>query len=211
MLLAAIAFGVVTRPRTGRREPANLLSGATITRITDSVGSETCAAISRDGTNIARLSDREGRFDIWVIPVGTGQPYNLTEGHVVGLNSMLRSVGFSHDGSEVWLSGSWDERLRRLPLLGGTPRNWLQPHAINVSWSPDGSRVVYSASDAGDPVIVANPDGSERREILNFGSGYHQHYPTWGRTAGSTWFVARRTLWNWTYGASDPTAPELNG
>jgi tricorn protease-like protein len=29
-------------------------------------------------------------------------------------------------------------------------------------------------------LIVANPDGSDSREILNSGRGYHQHFPTWG-------------------------------
>ncbi|MDX2344341.1 MAG: protein kinase [Acidimicrobiia bacterium] len=180
VLLAAIVVGAITWPWSGTPEPANLLSGATITRITDSAGSEISAAISRDGTNIACLSDRDGRLDIWVIPEGTSQPYNLTDGRVGALNAQLRSVGFSHDGSELWLAGTLEERLRRMPLLGGTPRNWLDPAAVNVSWSPDGSRIVYHTSEPGDPLIVANPDGSDRREILNSGSGYHQHYPIWG-------------------------------
>ena len=189
VLLVAIAVGAITRPWTGRPEPRNLLSGATITRITDSAGSESDAAVSRDGKIIACLSDRDGQLDIWVIPVGTGQPYNLTHGLVEGLNSLLRSVGFSYDGSEVWLAGFLDARLRRMPLAGGIPRNWLDPHAINVSWSPDGSRVVYSTSDPGDPLIVADRDGSDRREILNSGSGFHQHFPTWG---GDGWIYLVR-------------------
>jgi len=180
VLLAAIVAGAITRPWTGRPEPVNLLSGATITRITDFEGSETSAAISRDGKNIACLSDRNGRFDIWIIPVGTGKPFNLTGGRIGSLRSGLREVGFSYDGSEVWLSGTREQRLRRMPLHGGTPQNWLDPHAGNVSWSPDGSRVVYHTHDPGDPLIVADRDGSDRREILNSGPGYHQHYPTWG-------------------------------
>jgi serine/threonine protein kinase len=180
VLLAAIMVGAIARPWTAPPKPANLLSGATITRITDSAGSETSAAISRDGKNIACLSDRDGRFDIWVIPVGTGQPYNLTDGRVEELNSLLRCVGFSYDGSEVWLTKAREQRLRRMPLHGGTPRNWLAPDAANVAWSPDGSRIVYFSTDPGDPLIVANPDGSDRREILNSGPGYHQHYPIWG-------------------------------
>ena len=180
VLLAAIAAGVVTRPWTGRSGPTNLLSGATITRITDFAGSETSAAISRDGKNIACMSDRDGRLDVWMVPVGTGQPYNLTDGRIGSLRSLLREVGFSHDGSEVWLTGTMKQRLRRMPLLGGTPRNWLEPHAINVSWSPDGRRIVYHTSDPGDPLIVANRDGSDRREILNSGPGNHQHYPSLG-------------------------------
>jgi serine/threonine-protein kinase len=191
VLVAAIAVGAITWPWAGRSEPANLLSGATMTRITGFAGSETSAAISRDGKTIACLSDRGGQFDVWVI--GTGQPYNLTKGLVGGLQSLLRSVGFSHDGSEVVLAGSLNGRLRRMPLLGGTPRNWLGPHAINVSWSPDGSRIVYQTSEPGDPLIVADGDGSDRREILNSGSGYHQHYPTWGADG---WIYLARGLEN---------------
>jgi len=180
VLLTAIAVVVITRPWADRPEPANILSGATFTRITDFAGSETSAAISRDGKNIACLSDRDGQFDIWVVPVGTGQPYNLTNGLAGGLRSLLRSTGFSHDGSEVWLTGSMTHRLRLMPLLGGTPRNWLEPSAGAVSWSPDGSHIAYRTSDPGDPLFVANRDGSNRREILNSGPGFHQHYPTWG-------------------------------
>ena len=127
LFLAAITVGAIMRPWEGSREPANILSGATFTRITDSAGSESSAAISRDGKNIACLSDRDGRFDVWVIPVGTGKPYCLTNGVVGGLRSLLRSTGFSYDGSEVWLTGSMTHRLRLMPLHGGTPRNWLPP------------------------------------------------------------------------------------
>ncbi|UCD23342.1 MAG: PD40 domain-containing protein, partial [Gemmatimonadota bacterium] len=108
-------------------------------------------------------------------------PYNLTNGLVGNVRSGLREVGFSHDGSEVWLTGSKNSRLRRMPLQGGTPRNWLENTATNVSWSPDGSRIVYHTYDPGDPLIVADSDGSDRREILNAGLGYHQHFPVWGR------------------------------
>ena len=179
-LSAAVVIGLITRPWSRRPEPANILEGATFTRMTDSAGSESSVAISRDGKNIAYLSDRGGRFNIWVVAVGTGQPFNLTRERDLTVVSFLRSVDFSPDGSEVWLPGSLFGRLQRMPLNGGTPRNWLDPHAINASWSPDGEHVVYQTSDPGDPLIVANPDGSDRREILNSGAGFHQHYPTWG-------------------------------
>jgi Tol biopolymer transport system component len=180
ILAPVIAILAVTRLWTGGREHVNLLTGATITRITDSAGSESGAAISRDGEFVAYLSDRSGHYDVWIIPVGTGQPYNLTRGRVDGLNSLLCSAGFTPDASEVWLTGAKDQRLRRMPLLGGSPRNWLAPHANTVTWSPDGSRIAYTTSDAGDPLFVANPDGTGAREVLNSGSGYHQHFPIWG-------------------------------
>jgi len=180
-LVTLLAVVAITRLWTIRQEPVNLLSGATFTRITDFVGSETSAAISRDGKNIACLSDRSGQWDVWVVPVGTGQPYNLTNGLVGNVRSGLREVGFSYDGSEVWLTGSKNSRLRRMPLQGGTPRNWLENTATNVSWSPDGSHIIYHTYDPGDPLIVADSDGSDRREIFNSGLGYHQHFPVWGR------------------------------
>jgi len=188
LILGAIAIGLATRPWIDRKGPENLLAGATFTRMTDFAGSEFGAAISRDGQNIAFVADRGGQNNLWMVPVGTGQPVNLTRGSVPGLVSLLRSVGFSHDGSELWITGTMDDRLRRMPLVGGDVRNWLESRAKQVSWSPDGRKVVYHTDEAGDPLIVSDPNGSNRREILKADPGFHQHFPTWAND-GWIYFV----------------------
>lgn len=105
---------------------------------------------------MAFVADRDGPFDVWVSQIGTGRFTNLTRGiEVTDEIANNRKLGFSHDGSEIWLSGRpVDRRLRLMPLLGGTGRVFLQGNAINVSWSPDGALVVYNTADEpGDPMF----------------------------------------------------------
>src|ERR1044071_7029059 len=83
--------------------PENPLAGAQFTRFTDFEGSELDAAISPDGKFVAFVSDRDGPFDIWVSQVGSSQFRNLTQGRVADPRAPVRSVGFSGDGSEIWL------------------------------------------------------------------------------------------------------------
>lgn len=66
-----------------------------------------------------------------------------------------------------------------MPLLGGPMRNFLGEHVVNVTWSPDGSQLAYHERLAGDPLYIANRDGSNSRMILGSPAGTHQHYPIW--------------------------------
>ena len=86
----------------------NPLTDAQFQNVTDFGGTEQAAAVSRDGRFVAFLSDRDGRMDVWVTQVGTGQFYNLTRGRVRELvNPSVRTLGFSPDGALVtfWARG----------------------------------------------------------------------------------------------------------
>ena len=161
----------------------NLLANATFTPLTDFPGSEEDAAISPDGKFIVFLADRHGGpFHIWLSQIGSGQFDDLTPGAGDQRNPGLnRSVGFTGDGSEVWLSGgaSGGNRLRLLPLLGGTPRAFLEEHAVNVAWSHDGKRLVSFTFDPGDPLSVADASGGNPRQIWIDPNGEHNHFPAW--------------------------------
>ncbi len=106
------------------KAPDNPLANALFTRFTDFPGSETDAAISRDGKWIAFRADRDGPVDTFVSQVGSGRFTNLTHG--TQNSSSVRNVGFTPDGSEVWLSGLiGGARLRLMPLTGGNARAFL--------------------------------------------------------------------------------------
>src|SRR5262249_25467003 len=82
----------------------NPLANAHIERVTDFPGTETDAALSPDGKFIVFLSDRDGTFDAWINQVGSGAFVNLTKGRFSELaHEEVRTVGFSADGSHVWL------------------------------------------------------------------------------------------------------------
>ncbi len=160
--------------------PDNPLAGARFTRVTDFDGSEYDAAISRDGQFVAFVADRDGPYDVYVTQLGTNVFKNLTNYRfLVNYVREVRRVGFSADGTEIWIGGGTARRMRSMPLLGGPARNFLGPDAVNVDWSPGGERMVYQDRTPGDPMFVADRDGANARRILAPPSGVHQHHPIW--------------------------------
>ena len=165
----------------------NPIVDARFQNITDFGGVEQDAAVSRDGHFVAFLSDRDGRMDVWLTQVGSGQFYNLTHGSAPELvNPSVRTLGFSPDGSLVtfWVrrqdsSGSADVSIWAVPTLGGEPRPYIEG-AAEFDWSRDGSRLAYHTAGPGDPLFVTN--GSRRpegRPIFTAPGGLHSHFPLW--------------------------------
>src|SRR5439155_26015308 len=123
----------------------NPLENAQFTRITDFEGTEFDANISGDGKFVAFVSDRDGQFDAWLSQIGSGSFVNLTKGRFGELLlPQPRAVGFSGDGTQVWIwSGGFDAsgRIRPgiavMPTMGGAARSFLSV-GLNPVWSPDG-------------------------------------------------------------------------
>ena len=174
-LLVGTAVWEMLRPAAA---PPNPLEKAHFTRVTDFKSVE--AAISPDGRFVAFVSDHDGPFDVWLTQVGTGRLINLTQGKAGPLPGPLRSVGFSGDGSEIWIGGGdVGMRLRLMLLTGGTPRNFLGEEVVNLAWSPDGERIVYHTFVNGDPMFVADRSGANARQIFGNQAGLHNHFPAW--------------------------------
>ena len=189
--LAAVLLWRFPRQAAGGGEPTNPLANARFTRVTDFAGDELDAAISPDGRFVAFLSDRDGQFDVWVSQIGSGVFRNLTLGKDQALPAPVRAPGFSPDGSQVWLGGGSGRRLQTLPLMGGAPRPYLSDRVVNLSWSPDHMRVAYHTRDPGDPMFVADADGSNARPIfVGAHPGTHNHYPEWSRDGRWLFFAA---------------------
>ena len=133
----------------------NPLADARYTRVTDFEGVAPSVAISRDGARIAFLASRDGQLDAWITHAGRGQIRNLTRGRVPGIDTPVRSLTFTPDGSQVTMwtrnvdaSGTEKVDIWGVPSNGGLPRPYLQDVA-EVDWSPDGRRRVYHPAAAG--------------------------------------------------------------
>ena len=151
--------------------------------------------ISPDGRFVAFLSNRSGPLDIWVSQVGTGNAVNLTQGKTGNLDGLVRALGFSGDGAQIWFhEADVTTPLRIVPLMGGAPTVFLASSPVktppwNAAWSPDGSRLVYHTADEGDPMFVADRTGASPRKILVNKPGIHNHYPVWSRDGQWIYFV----------------------
>jgi Tol biopolymer transport system component/DNA-binding winged helix-turn-helix (wHTH) protein len=173
-------------PRRDWRDP---LVGADFTPVTDFIGSEEHGAISPDGRFIAFVSDRDGAWDIFVGPTGTGDFQNLTQGRIADLrNPAVRMLNFSPNGADVLI---WSAKNQgwSIPVVGGDLRS-APAGVAEIDWSPDRRRVVYHPAAPGDPLLVASADEIARGErIYAAPSGIHCHFPLWSRDGRTIYFV----------------------
>jgi Tol biopolymer transport system component len=190
----------------------NPLENAQFSRLTNFEGAELDASVSFDGKFAVFLSDRDGPVDAWVTQIGTGEFKNLTTGRFPDLfNEIVRNLGFSPDGSKVWLAvneqGKFDNWL--VPTMGGTARPFIAG-AVQAAWSPDGSQVAYHGYTAGDPIFLADRDGTNKTRIFIDKPGYHDHYLTWSPDGHYIYFVRgvmvtrRMDIWRVPASGGDP-------
>lgn len=175
----------------------NPLAEAKFQQLTDFPGTEQAATLSRDGRFAAFLSDRDGRLDVWVTQVGTGQFYNLTRDAARELaNPSLRTLGFSPDGALVtfWARSPANAtppniNVWGVPVLGGQPRPYLDGIA-EYDWSSDAARLVYHTPGPGDPTFVRDSAQSrDARAIFTAPPGLHSHFQIWSPDHAFIYFV----------------------
>jgi Tol biopolymer transport system component len=179
----------------------NPLANANFAPFTNFEGMETGAAISPDGKFVAFLADKDGPLDVWFSPVGSGRFVNLTKGSEQIVIGATRTLGFNADGTEIWLSGPAAPGNKVLPqpqrgrptrilsIAGGNPRDFI--FAVSMAWSPDGKRLAYHLGDPGDPMFVANADGSNPKKIyVGAGPDVHCHYPVWSPDGKWIYFIS---------------------
>ena len=171
----------------------NPLADATVERLTDFEGDEFDAAISPDGKFTVFLSDRNGPIDAWISQIGSGAFESINKDRTLAYNGTIRYTGFSGDGAQVWFQqlGGWQGRnqLWLAPVVGGAPRRFVE-RGMNPIWSPDGKSLAYHINDPGDPIFIADRNGSNPRRLFVAQPAVHQHYLTWSPDGRFIYFVS---------------------
>jgi eukaryotic-like serine/threonine-protein kinase len=127
-------------------------SAPSITPFTSNLGYNGEASIAPDNQTIAYVSDRTGRFEIFLRQVGTTADIPLTPGQGDNVQPAFspdgRQIAFvsSRGGAPIFYPG-FDNPMTGgdiwvMPALGGTPHK-IAKDGNFPSWSPDGMKIVF--------------------------------------------------------------------
>ena len=112
-------------------------------RLTIHEAQDTLPRVSPDGKTIAFSSQRDGGFDIYLIPVSGGEAKRLT-----WHSDMEIVCDWSPDGKKILFASGRDPSLYRIDLYeisvkGGATRRITRDGGRDGSYSSDGKTVVY--------------------------------------------------------------------
>jgi eukaryotic-like serine/threonine-protein kinase len=135
-------------------------------------GSHRAPSVSPDGRMVAFVDDSQETSQVWVKPLGEGDPVQITSGE-----PSASKPRWSPKGDQIVF-----ERRRKgiwsVPPLGGAPRQVVE-RGDCASFFPDGERLVF---DRGPELWTARIDGSDARRVEgvpgNFYSFYLSHCAT---------------------------------
>ena len=127
-------------------------NGSDIQRLTDNKARDSLSALLPDGSPIAFSSNRDGNYDVFVVPVTGGKPKQLTF-HTADDNV----VGWTPDGKKVIFSSARGKgvfpivvTLFEVSVDGGTEQPVPTDWGASASYSPDGETGLHAASRSVD-------------------------------------------------------------
>lgn len=126
---------------------SSLDDGGTAARLAPSSMHDSLPSFSPDGKEVAFLSNRSGKTEVWIASSGGGEPRRLTDNALV-----VGGPQWSPDGTQVAFtaalrSGPEAYGIFLTPVTGGIPKRVPLKHtAIDPAWGPDGKTIYYRAN-----------------------------------------------------------------
>ncbi|HTZ47307.1 MAG TPA: protein kinase [Verrucomicrobiae bacterium] len=166
LLLAAAAYGIYALVSRSQAAPFQNFS---VSKITET-GKATEVAISPDGKYILSVLADNGQQSLWLRNI----PTNSNTQVVAPSPVIYRGLRFSPDGNYLYFvraeSGSNSlGYLYRVPVLGGTPEKLVTDIDTNLSFSPDGKKIVYGTANspkAGEyRVTIHSLESGEEKQV----------------------------------------------
>jgi serine/threonine protein kinase len=182
-MAVTIAFGFAARrwiSRNHRISQENLQ----ISKLTDS-GKVDLAAISPDGRYVCYSQRDRGGLGLWLHQVATGSDTQILPADALAFDGL----SFSPDANYIYYvradkNDPGFKYLHVMPVLGGPSRLLVKDIDSPVSFSPDGSRFVYTRgmpTPNATEVRIANADGSGNHLLATVPNTYPGFQP------GATW------------------------
>ncbi|MBI3472400.1 MAG: PD40 domain-containing protein [Candidatus Solibacter usitatus] len=151
-------------------------------QITSGPARDRAPVYSPDGKQIAFVSDRSGREEIWAGPAdGSAEPRKLTD-----LDVLKSSLAWSPDSKELVFVCS-DNTLRKHSLDGKQTSELTSSKygpILGAVWSPDGRWVAYSKPDrsrTNDIYLAPSAGGQERKVTFESYSEFAPRFTPDGR------------------------------
>jgi Tol biopolymer transport system component len=149
-----------------RRRPVPPAEAANISRLT-AAGKALLAAVSPDGKYVVHVVN-DGGYSLWIRQTATASNVQILPAQP----DRYTGLTFSPDGDYVYFTRfetRTGSNVYRIPALGGTPQPILRNVDSPLSFSADGSRVVFLRGNGRRnevSVIVAAADGSGQQTAL---------------------------------------------
>lgn len=161
-------------------------------RLTTDPGTDWFPRLSPNGERVLYISSRSGRAEIWVMNADGSSQKRLTELGGISL------AEYSPDGSTIAFIAGRDRR-NELYLMDDDGANvrTLAPIERSVqsfAWSPDGSQIVFSASEGDDlfatccDIFVVNADGTAEKRLTQ--TPYFEWWPQWSPDGAQIVFMS---------------------